>query len=229
MRKSFASSLLIVSGLIATGCAKPLDMPYSTAQQVIIKPTNAVFLMTLHLENTYRKAYQPDLLWVKVESEGTPSRSKKWRFEMDKVGAVRCPDKTKGHDYMVRMNLDPGKYIIRGVTGLAHGFPAIGTCFAPLHSELNGTTSGVFYLGHVEAVIRERKRDEFKAGPSIPPVDQALCGFSGGTFDISITDKPEDIVAFKAKFDQLRDTPIQKMMLPPFNREVAQQFWKTHW
>src|SRR2546430_12996643 len=46
----------------------------------------------------------------------------------------------------------------------------------PLHEELTVTQPGVFYLGHVDATVRERTGGEFKAGPSIPLIDQAEIG-----------------------------------------------------
>ena len=48
--------------------------------------------------------------------------------------------------------------MIRGLTCLSRHFPIIGTFFAPLHEELTVTQPGVFYLGHVDATVRERTR-----------------------------------------------------------------------
>lgn len=94
----------------------------------------------------------------------------------------------EGSSYLLRMEeLEPGEYVIRGLTRLGRAFPINGFFFAPVHAELTSAEPGVFYLGHIEATVRECKDNEFKAGPSIPLLlDQAIAGASGGTFDIEI-------------------------------------------
>lgn len=73
--------------------------------------------------------------------------------------------------------------------------------FAPLNAEMQLPGSGIFYLGHVNATVRERIENEFRAGLPIPLVDQAVTGFSGGNFDIEIIDQFEkDEPEFRARF-----------------------------
>ena len=40
-----------------------------------------------------------------------------------------------------------------------------------------------------QATVRERTGNEFKAGPSLPLIDQAIAGASGGIFDVDISDR----------------------------------------
>lgn len=88
---------------------------------------------------------------------------------------------------------------------------------------------GVFYLGHVDATVRDRKGDEFKAGPMLPLIDQAAAGASGGIFDIEVSDRWEpDEATFRSTFPELSTIVIQKSILPPFDRAQAQDWWEKH-
>jgi hypothetical protein len=99
-------------------------------------------------------------------------------------------------------------------------FPFSQICYAPLHADLTVNKDGIYYLGHIEAVYRERKENEFHAGRAMN---------LDGTFDITISDNCDiDIQMFKNKFVQLKDIDIQKAILPPFDRNKADQFWETH-
>lgn len=72
-------------------------------------------------------------------------------------------------------------------------------------------------------------QNEFRAGLPFPLVDQAVTGFSGGTFDVEIIDQFEkDELEFKSRFPALRDVNIQKAILPPFDRTKAQKWWEAN-
>jgi hypothetical protein len=56
-------------------------------------------------------------------------------------------------------------------------------------------------------------------------IDHAVTEFSGGTFDIEITDQFEtDVSEFNARFPALREAVIQKAVFAPFARAKAQQW-----
>lgn len=62
--------------------------------------------------------------------------------------------------------------------------------------------------------MRECKDNEFKAGPSIRLLDQAIAGASGGTFDIEISDQwVKDGPKFLDKFPVLDGVPVQKRIV----------------
>jgi hypothetical protein len=150
-------------------------------------------------------------------------------FDMDETGKSEADTPEAGNSYLLRMELENGEYVIRGLSGFSGTFPFHGTFFAPLHAETKSSGSGVFYLGHVSAVVRERKENEFKAGVMVPLIDQAVTGFSGGTFDIEISDQlDKDQALFKSKFSALQNVTIQKSILASFDRAKAQQWWETH-
>jgi hypothetical protein len=79
-------------------------------------------------------------------------------------------------------------------------------------------------VGHVWATVRERQDNEFKAGPVVPLIDQAVAGASGGTFDVETTDEfATDEAAFRSKFPALAGVEMAKAILPGFDRNKAQQ------
>jgi len=127
------------------------------------------------------------------------------------------------------MELDSGKYVLRGFGSLSSSFPFHGSFFTPIHENIATNGPGIFYLGHIEATVRERTGDEFKAGPSIPLIDQAIAGASGGTFDVEITDEwKADEPLFKSAFPTLKTVNIKKKILPKFNKVRAQKWWEEH-
>lgn len=215
--------------LLTLGCATPLAMPYKDATQAAVKPTSSVYLMTVTLENAYKTGYQPDLVVVHVEKKDATTAEDRLNFRMDEIGTRKSAVAEKGNTYLIRMELEPGEYVVRGMTGFYNSLFVHASCFAPLHADLKPTGSGVFYLGHIDATIRERKDEEFKAGPALPLIDQGVAGFSGGTFDITITDAfDKDAQAFKDAFAPLKEANIQKSVLGAFDRAKAQAWWAAH-
>ena len=190
---------VLVIALVLSGCATRTKMAFESDEERLTESSKPVFLMTATLKNTYDKA--------KNESDS--------------------PD--VGSTYFLRMQLDPGRYEIRGLTSLTRSFPITAMFFAPVHASVEASGPGVFYLGHVTATVRERQGNEFKAGPSVPLIDQAVAGASGGTFDIEISDRLSvDEAAFRFRFPALKGIEIKKSLLPPFDRALAQKWWETN-
>lgn len=211
-------------------CATPTKMAYSSDSRTPVKPSDAVFLMTATLKNTYHPSFEPRLLVVNVEKGGAQSKADRLNFTLDDKARFKEADSHEdGNTYLLRLQLPPGQYVIRGLTCLSPHFPIMGSFFAPLHETLDASAPGVFYLGHVEAIVRERNGSEFKAGPSIPLIDQAVAGASGGTFEVEVSDRwdTEESV-FRSTFPQLGATPVHKAILKPFDRAYAQDWWEKH-
>ncbi len=134
----------------------------------------------------------------------------------------------KGNRNLMRIMLPNGDYELRGLLSRHVSFPTNTMYLLHLKTALKVTEPGIFYLGNINAVIRERKGDEFKAGPSVPLLDQAIGGASGGTFDVVISDQWEkDKVDFLQRFPQLKDVEVKKAVLPPFDRDVTQKIWES--
>jgi hypothetical protein len=185
--------------------------------------------MTVSLKNDFKPSYQPKLIVVNVEKAEVKDSNDRINFTMDDKAKNETDSKTVGNEYFLRMELEKGKYVIRGFTSFGRGALIMGTFFAPLHAELEAAGPGVFYLGHVSATVRERQGEEFKAGGPIPLIDQAVVGASGGTFDVEVSDQWEkDEANFRRKFPALSGVTIQKAILPPFDRAKAQKWWEAN-
>lgn len=222
-------TLILTAILALCGCATVLDMPFSDKTAAPPDAGKAVFLMTVTTKNTYHTSYQPDMLVVNVERSVVKSDKDRLNFKIDDNGTNETGKPEAGNTYLVRMQLDPGEYVIQGVTCLNRQFPIIATFFAPLHEKLVVTGPGVYYLGHVDATVRERVGSEFKAGPSIPLIDQAVAGASGGSFDIVISDQwATDQAQFESKFPGLKGITVQNTVMAPFDRAAAQKWWEDN-
>ncbi|MDM0025751.1 hypothetical protein [Variovorax saccharolyticus] len=212
-----------------TGCATRTQMPFQNDADRLTEKSKPVFLMTATIKNAYRTSFQPKLLVVNVEKPEAKEAADRLNFVMDDKARNETGTAESGNTYLLRLELEPGHYEIRGLTSLVSSFPINGFFFAPMHSPLESKEPGVFYLGHVAATVRERQGEEFKAGPSLPLLDQAVAGASGGTFEIEITDQfATDEAVFRSKFPPLADAKITKAILPGFDRAKAQKWWEAH-
>lgn len=234
MKNLLASTSVIVLALFLSGCATSTSTSMKMALQNdtdrLTDASKPIFLMTVTIKNTYKTSYQPRLRVVNVEKLDAKDSSEEINFTIDEKAMNETDSLPEGNSYLIRMELPPGSYEIRGLTSMAHSFPIGFTdYFAPLHSPLDSRGSGVFYLGHVAATVRERQGSEFRAGPSDPIINSLAGGAFGGTFDIEISDELSiDEKLFRAKFPALRGVEIKKAVLPPFDRAKAQQWWETH-
>jgi hypothetical protein len=220
--------LTLLALLALTGCASVNQMPYSKKNQNP-DPSKPIYLMTLTTRNVYKTSYQPELLVVNVEKPDAKSKADRFNFEIDKEGTVETDSPDTGNNYLVRMQLPSDDYDIVGATCLNRGFLTIVSFFVPLHEKLHPIAPGIYYLGHVDATVRERTGDEFKAGPSIPLIDQAVGGASGGTFDVVISDQwDKDEAQFEKTYPALKGANVQKLLMAPFDRDNAQKWWVAH-
>ena len=67
---------------------------------------------------------------------------------------------------------------------------------------------------------RKRQDDnELRAGPVIPLIDQAVAGFSGGTFEVKIFDNyDDDMAVFRQKHPALGHFTVERAVLPPWTK-----------
>lgn len=222
-------SLFLVSMALLSGCATRVQMSFGADGEPLMDKGSTVFLITATLKNVYRTSFQPAMLIAHVEKAGANDAADRLNFAMDDRAKDESHAAERGNTYYLRMQLEAGQYNIVGFTSHARSFPISALFFTPLHASIESKEPGVYYLGHVAATVRERQGNEFKAGPSIPLVDQAIAGASGGTFDVEVLDRfAEDERAFRFKFRALEGVEIKKVLLPPFNRVAAQRWWQEN-
>lgn len=216
----------VVTALLMSGCATVSSMSPTTATQSLDTTSQSYALMTVTLKNAYHTSYQPSPIVVNIERGAGDDRANRLNFKFDSMDK---PVSASDDHFLVRLPLAPGKYVIRGITGQSGIFPFHGFFFAPLHEDLDVKPNSVVYLGHVDATVIERKDGELRAGPVIPLIDQAATGFSGGTWDIAVSDRfDDDITEFRKDFPALRDASINREVLPAWDKEKATQWWAAH-
>jgi hypothetical protein len=224
-----AGLALTLSAALLSGCATPTKLAFAKDPNTPPKADDRIFLMTATLRNSYHTSHQMKLLVVNVEKANAKTSAERLNFTIDDSAKSESDSAILGNSYFLALKLEPGGYVIRGLTARSITFPTNTLFFAPLHADLQVTGPGVFYLGHIDATVRERQNNEFKAGPTIPLIDQAAGGASGGTFDIEISDNWEtDKTRFLAKFPALKAVTVTKTVLPPFDRAKAQEWWENN-
>lgn len=218
--------LAIALSALFSGCATVNKMAFDEDSKTLDLQGKSLLLMHVHIENKYKPSFQPEVFVVHVETPNAQSKKDRQNFQVDAQGGSSGDS---GNDYLVRMLIEPGSYVIRGMTGMSRSFPIVANFFAPLHQDVVAEKGKIIYLGAINATVRERIGEEFRAGAVIPLIDQSIAGYSGGTFDIEVNDNyDKDISAFKNSFAVLRDSEIEKQILPKFDRQKAQTWWEAH-
>jgi hypothetical protein len=229
MIRRHCAVLALLAATLMAGCATRTPQAFEKADERLTPSSPPVYLMTATIKNDYKSYYEPRLLVVNVEKAGAKDSADRLNFTMDAPAKYDENDKETGNSYLLRLPLPSGQYELVGLTSLSQRFPINGTFFTPLHHKLDVKAGGVYYLGHVNATVRERQGNEFKAGVSIPLIDQAVAGASTGTWDVEIVDAwATDEALFRARFPALKDAAITKAVLPAWDRAVAQAWWEAH-
>jgi hypothetical protein len=209
--------------LIASGCATRMPMGVTKDTAKIDVSSQSTVLMTSSLANAFKESFHPETHFLNVEKPNAQSASDRPNFVADSEGALISDS---GNQYLYRMQIAPGQYSLIAVTGFARRFPIMGTFQVPMLLEFDVPPNSVIYLGRLMAKTRERAETEFRAGPLIPLVDQAVSGFSRTTWDVEIRDdEADDLQNFRRGFPALRDVTVIKRLLHRWDRARAQEWW----
>jgi hypothetical protein len=222
IRRVFLLALLA----LMPGCATVLKMAPTTATTSVDTSQQSVLIASLTLANQYHDSYQPNPIVVAIERAGGQQKSDRLNFQFDANAKV---ESDKGTHYLVRIPLAPGTYVIRGIVGGSGVFPVHGMFFLPLHYDIDVKPGALEYLGHIDATVVERKDGELRAGSMIPLIDQAVTGFSTGTWTVAVSDSSEhDLDEFKTAFPALAHLPIENDLLPAWDKQKATVWWEAH-
>jgi hypothetical protein len=222
----FFSLLAILAMVMLTGCASAPFMPLAD-EAPKFDQTKPLYLMSVVVKNDYKQRWQPRILNVILDKPDASGKPQPVVFRMDGKGVIEADSDDGTTTYLVRFTTDSIPQTVRGFNSMASAFPIHGFYFVPLHANVSQADNGVYYLGAIKGVIRERKDNEFRAGPAIPLIDQAIAGASTGTFEIEISDSfATDIEMFRKAFPMLKDVDVKKAILPKWDRAKAQVFWE---
>ncbi|MGB9109836.1 MAG: hypothetical protein WCC39_14235 [Telluria sp.] len=214
----------VIAGAVVTGCATVNPMAFDKQTKAIDTKDKSIVLMTVDVSRSDGSRYVPEPFVVKLEKPGAQTKEDRQNFKFSKdTDAMQ----ENGHDlYLVRLALVAGDYKVVNVTGKASAVPINSLFEVPLLSDLKVKPNSVTYVGRVTAKLRDRVGNEFRAGPVVPLIDQAITGMSGGTWDVSVENAAaRDIGLFRAAYPALKDVAIDTAPLPAFDRQAVQRWW----
>lgn len=228
LRRFFARLLLLATVAILAGCALPPLMPLAESDPKA-DTDPPLYLMSVVVKNTFKERWQPRILNVVLTKKTAAGTTENRVYRMDDKGTIATKIEGGSTTYLVRLRAGDSFTSLTGMNAIASAFPVNGFYFVPLHASLENDGPGIYYLGSVQAAIRERKENEFRAGPVLPLIDQAVAGASTGTFDITILDQyDKDLELFRSAFPALTGASVVKKLLSPWDRTKAQLEWEKN-
>lgn len=222
--RTYSRSGALAAGLAAlvlgTGCATMKPMALSKELQTVpIDAQQSLALAAVKVGNVYKTGQQPHIKDVRVK--GTGADAKELAFTVPGPWRASPDEKDQFEEILVSLALPPGEYEMIGVRVAAGSFLMPGNGMVPVNATFHVPAGKAVYLGRVEAVRRERKGDEPRAGPVIPLIDQSVTGFSGGTFDVKLFDGYDhDLPLMRTEYPALQNVTVEKAFMV---RKAAQQ------
>lgn len=196
--------LLLILFVLGSGCATT-QMPFTKDSSNVNIEKDGIAIMTLKISNQLAPSYQPNVRVIEVtDLEHNNNNS----FKVDET----CSNMhNQFNEYLISFQLSEGKYKVGRVLGGCGFFPVSGHFEFPIEAEFEISSNQITYIGYVEMVNRKKMDGETRSGGIFPLIDQAVTGFSGGTFDIVISDRSdEDIKKFKESYPFIENHEIKK-------------------
>ncbi len=224
--KRFFVLVATLTSLWIQGCATVNPMAIDKESAKVDVTQTSLMLMTVRIARPEESRYVPIPLVAKFEEPGATEKAQRQNYKIDSE-AGDSQSSVSVDTYKLRMAIKPGRYQLLEIFGKTSAFPFNGFFMLPLFQEVTIPPNAVVYLGRINALMRPRVDDEFRAGSVIPLIDQAAAGVSGCTFDVSVVDaSAEDLPVFRASFPALASVQIVPDVLPPFDRAVVQKRWE---
>ena len=188
------------------GCAH--NMPLAKGQTSIDLSKHTIALLSVKVSNQHKPEYQPNHLLMFFAGS------------THKVDDIYKSEKNGFNEFLVNLDLKPGNNRFKKIWFIYRGIFTVGHATVPLGVEAEIKGGSVTYLGHMSLVIRAKKdSNEPNAGPVTPLIDQAVTGFSIGTYDVVIEDRfDEDMKSFIAEYPGLERVRVEKSILPQWVR-----------
>jgi hypothetical protein len=216
-------ALGMAGALALSACVSTKPMALSSTTQKIDVSQESVALMTVRLGNTYKLGRQPHFKYVQVRRDDGSGED--LNYEIAEILAQSEDEANQFEEAALSLPLRPGKYQLRFIWVNSPSLLAPGNGQVPIYSRFEVKPGQIVYLGRAETTRRERKSDdELRAGSVIPLIDQAVSGFSGGTFDVAIRDSyDEDLVKLRKLYPALEGAEIAKAVLPAWRKPTDEE------
>lgn len=191
--------------VLSNGCAQ--KMALSPKMKSIDLSKKSIALVTVKVANDHVPGHQPKI----IQAYFGPNSKKptKYRFKTDKPF---ISEKKQYNIHLISVALPPGEYWMDNCIGTRIVPLLLGaTCSLPVKKNFTLEANEIIYLGRIDAHIRKKEGSEKAAGGPFPLIDQAVAGFSSGTFDVDIFDNyEEDMQYFISKYPVIRDKIMTK-------------------
>lgn len=209
-------SLILLVAFFA-GCANVNKMPLNAKTTSVDTSQKSILVGKLSIRNDNKPGHQPNLLAIFVNQNDKD-------FSFTEPTLIADLDKG-GKEYFISMAVEPGKAKLK-VARFMRQVPLLLNAMAdlPFEYEIDVPANEVVYIGNINALIKPREEGQPRAGLVIPLIDQAVAGFSNGTFDVTITDNyAEDMAALKAKYPYIASQTVAKSMLPSWTHPESRE------
>ncbi len=198
---------LAVFALLTGGCATN-KMALDAGKGSVSSSAKPIGIFTLRTANDFKPSFLPEVAKIEVLAGDSGSGRKfKNGKPYQKVKKQYC-------EYLVSVALEPGAYTLGDVAGTSGNFLISGHFKFPAGTHFSLSPGSISYLGHVVMTNRQRAEGERRSGSIFPLIDQSVCGFSSGTFDVSVVDRSDtDIPAFIQAYPWLQQMNITKAIM----------------
>lgn len=210
MFKNIGRAIFVLAILGSVGCASVNKMPLQEKPKGELSlAQKSILVAKVTIKNENKPGQQPTICCVFVKKE-------KKDFSFTEPLLVNDAGE-QGKTYIVSAAIEPGETKISMIRFFRQ-VPLLVFAMAdlPFDQTIDVPANKVVYLGNINAVIKPRENDsQPRAGSVIPLVDQAVAGFSNGTFTATVTDNyDEDIGLIKQKFPKVTGFEFVNMTLP---------------
>lgn len=210
MLETIKKLTLVLCVLVFAGCATVSKMPLQDKTKTDISLTKkSILVAKLSIKNANKESQQPTICCIFLKKDNK---------DLSFTEPTLLSDKDKeGKTYIVSMEVEPGTTTINLVRFFRQ-VPLLIMAIAdlPFDQTIEVPANKVVYLGNIDAVILPRTDDKQpRAGSLIPLIDQAVAGFSNGTFSATVKDNfDQDTAEIKNRFPKVANLEFVNMTLP---------------
>jgi len=204
---------------LMSGCAG--NMALTKDQSEIDLSSKSIALLTVKISNQNKPSRQVNLNNIIICPESVMNCRKDISTYPGGPYKIYKKEKDFFNEYLLSFALESGRYNLEGFY-TTYNIPMLvaGVGYGDLKLETEIKPNSISYLGHLNITLREKTGDtEICAGDAIPHLDQAMPGFSSGTFDVVVEDKfDEDMKSFISEYPALQQVKVEKSILPEWIR-----------
>lgn len=181
-------------------------MPLQVNAKAVDTSVKSILIGRIKIRNDNKPGYQPELLAVFLE------QGEKYYSFTDPTLISEVEGGAK--DYLFSVAVEPGEVQLNQFRFLYNAIVLSGLADLQFDRSMEVPAGSIVYIGNIDAVIVSREEGQPRAGSIIPLIDQAVTGFSSGTFSVNITDNfGVDRALFVDKFSYLSGRNIERAVL----------------